>query len=281
MRTFTIHGCRGSRTTCGAEALKHGGDTTCFSFHTENQIVIFDAGTGIVELGNTLCALPQLPPITILFSHFHIDHIAGLTGFKPLYAEEANIRFMADAERFPRWRESLRILFGSPFWPVELERVPATVRFEDLNEYRRGWRAGTSTVTWCPLRHPQGCLAFRLAGPGGDVVIASDHEAGSREWDDALHAFAFKTDVLIYDAQYTPEEYIVRRGWGHSTWRHAVRAASRAHARELVLTHHDPERNDDALEAIEREARVVFAATRAARARMFLDPAGSVSSRVA
>ena len=62
----------------------------------------------------------------------------------------------------------------------------------------------------------------------------------------------------MYDAQYTPAEYPARVNWGHSTWLEATRVAERAGVRRLALFHHDPERTDEQVRAIEAEAREHF-----------------------
>jgi len=88
--------------------------------------------------------------------------------------------------------------------------------------------------------------------------------------DERLIALSEGADLLIHDAQYTVPEYrgLVgpsRRGWGHSTWTDAVEVARKAGVGRLALFHHDPTRGDDALAAIEAEAKSLFAPTFAAR----------------
>ena len=64
-------------------------------------------------------------------------------------------------------------------------------------------------------------------------------------------------DLLIH-GQYTDEEYITHRGWGHSTWRQAVEVAKRANVKKLIITHHDPDHDDDMLDSMERECQKEF-----------------------
>jgi ribonuclease BN (tRNA processing enzyme) len=80
-----------------------------------------------------------------------------------------------------------------------------------------------------------------------------------------LREIARHADVLVYDAQYTPEEYPRRKGWGHSTWQEAVAVAAEAQVGRLVLFHHDPDRDDQALDEIVARARMDFPQTVAAR----------------
>jgi ribonuclease BN (tRNA processing enzyme) len=71
--------------------------------------------------------------------------------------------------------------------------------------------------------------------------------------------------VLIHDAQYTPDEYrTMRVGWGHSDWESATAAARDAGVERLILTSHDPDRSDDGIDAIRSAARARFPRTDAA-----------------
>ena len=102
--------------------------------------------------------------------------------------------------------------------------------------------------------------AYRIDGSAASVVIATDHESGDPEFDEALYGLGQGTDVLIHDAQYTDGEYELHyEGWGHSTWRHAVEAAEATAAKRLVLISHDPSHSDEAVDAIVADARSSFA----------------------
>ena len=55
-------------------------------------------------------------------------------------------------------------------------------------------------------------------------------------------------DLLVHDAQYTEDEYVQSKGWGHSTYGSAVRLAIQSNVRRIGLFHHDPDRDDESLE---------------------------------
>jgi ribonuclease BN (tRNA processing enzyme) len=116
-----------------------------------------------------------------------------------------------------------------------------------------------------PLHHPNGATGYRIESPDGCIVYASDHEHGDSAIDAIVREYARDADILIYDAQYTPNEYEQRRGWGHSTWREAVKVARAAHVKQLILFHHDPLRTDKQLAAIVHEAQEEFRNTIAAQ----------------
>jgi ribonuclease BN (tRNA processing enzyme) len=115
------------------------------------------------------------------------------------------------------------------------------------------------------LNHPQGCMGFRMETKDGVVVYATDNEPGDAAFDKSVRKLAEGADVLIYDAQYLPEEYAAeKRGWGHSHWREAVNVVMESGAKELVLFHHDPDHNDVVIDKIVDHARNYYPKVRAA-----------------
>lgn len=114
------------------------------------------------------------------------------------------------------------------------------------------------TVRPFPLNHPQGAIGYRIEAGKTVIVYATDLEHGHAQLDKVLRDHAAGADVLIYDAQYTPEEYLRYRGWGHSTWTEGTRVARDAGARRLVLFHHDPAHDDGFLSHLLDEGRREF-----------------------
>ena len=96
------------------------------------------------------------------------------------------------------------------------------------------------------------------------VVLVFDHEHGDARIDAGIREHAQNADLLIYDAQYTPEEYDAKRGWGHGTYAEAARVARDAEVGQLILFHHDPGRDDNSLRTMVAAARKSFENTEAA-----------------
>jgi ribonuclease BN (tRNA processing enzyme) len=251
-------------------AGKYGGHTTCFSVHTNIGLLIIDAGTGITTITKESLAIPPSKPIFFLFTHFHIDHVMGLPYFDPLYEADARVCFLGNRSRQGTWQRSLRTWAGPPYWPTDIDRVPADISFEDVDGDDEALAICGLNIAWCSLSHPQGCLAYRIESPAGSIVVATDHEAGNRIPDRELVALSRNADILLHDAFFTVEEAPLHKGWGHSTWRDAVQCAQEAGVKQLVLTHHHPSRSDYSLDAIQEQARQAFPNTTMAREGMML-----------
>jgi phosphoribosyl 1,2-cyclic phosphodiesterase len=225
-----------------------------------------DAGTGLRRLGaNLLSERPGNVELIVLLSHVHWDHIQGLPFFAPIYVPSTRLVFAGGTTGTPL-RETLRRQMSAPTFPVDWNDVPARSEYVEL---RDGASAplGEAHVRVARANHPDAVFAYRIEHGGHSVVYATDTEHYSCV-DPRLLALARDADVLVYDAQYLPEEYAGKVGWGHSTYEAGAALARAAGARKLVLFHHDPSRGDDAVAAIEERARDVFEDAVAAREGM-------------
>jgi ribonuclease BN (tRNA processing enzyme) len=235
----------------------------------DDAFLVLDAGTGLRVMGHTLLQGGRNKKLRfdIFLSHYHFDHLEGLSLFPALYEADCHIRVHGASTLNRTVGDVLRGLVAPPYFPVALTGAPAGVDFHVLNG--EPVQVGALTVATLPLRHPDGCTAFRLEHPGGRLVFATDHEHGDEVVDRSLVEFARDAAVLVYDATYEPAEYEeMRRGWGHSTWYAAVQTALAAKVRRLVLFHHHPEHTDDQLDAIQQLARNEFPDTDMAREGM-------------
>jgi len=242
--------------TPATENLGYGGNTACLTIRCGDQpLLVFDAGTGIRVLGN---ALAQNTPLHLFLTHFHWDHIQGIPFFSPIQHPDSTATIHSSAEPADLER-ILAAQMNPPYYPVAM---PADLRYEKSAE---PIHIGDVVIRPFPLHHPNGATGYRIESPDATVVYASDHEHGDPAADATLLDYAQFADILIYDAQYTPQEYVHRRGWGHSTWREAVQLASSARVKQLILFHHDPTRTDQRLAQIVRDAQTEFEPTSAAK----------------
>jgi phosphoribosyl 1,2-cyclic phosphodiesterase len=258
---LTVWGARGSMAVSGPDYLHYGGDTSCYHAEVEpGHHLLIDCGTGLRSVESRLGP----PPLrfTVLFTHYHLDHLQGLPVFAPLYERANRFDFFGARQGGIGAAEALYLVLRPPLFPVPYDEVPARCRFSDLSG---PMELGDVRITHRPLRHPGGATAFRLDGPRGSVVLITDHEAGDAAVDDELAAFASGADVVLHDSQYSRDQLQgPRAGWGHSSFAAAATFANRAGARRLVLTSHDPDRRDDELDAFLAKVRRHFPAAEAA-----------------
>ena len=259
-------GVRGSTPTPQAENLRYGGNTSCVEVRIGEQIYIFDCGTGFRVLGNQLKHEfgDRQFHAHVFVSHFHWDHIQGMPFFRPLYDNPGGHFSFHSSNRIRSLKQVMAEQMAAPYFPVNLNEMKAKQEFFDIDSGSVKLEDGVQLQTaW--LNHPQGCMGFRLETKDGILVYATDNEPGDAGFDKAVRKLAAGADVLIYDAQYLPEEYEARRrGWGHSHWREAVNVVMESGAKELILFHHDPEHTDVIVDKVVQEARNYYPKVRAA-----------------
>jgi len=263
-------GVRGSIASPGPDTAEVGGNTSCVELRCGETRLVLDAGTGVRRLGDALLAEGGPVDATILLSHLHWDHIQGLPFFVPAYLPSTRLQIVGSGGA----SSLAAVLAGqmtAPVFPVRLDELGADLR---LREVRNGesFVVGEARVRAVRLNHPGGVLAYRIDHGGQSVVYATDTEHYACV-DPALRALAEGADVLIYDSQYTPEEYRgdggrSRVGWGHSTYVAGAELARAAGVGRYVLFHHDPQRSDAAVVDLERRAREIFPSSVAAREGM-------------
>lgn len=254
-------GVRGSIPTPVPDRLVFGGNTACVEARLpDGTILIFDAGSGLRELGQQLCQeFPaDMPFLHIFLSHYHWDHLQGIPFFAPLFREDCQIALYGQNGL----ETAVRLQMEPPHFPVDFGAIRARCLFRKV---AAEMQFGTSTLRSFPLHHPQGSLGFRLDCEGKTFVYASDHEHGVSDLDSRIMEQVQGADLLVFDAQYTPEEYAQRQGWGHSSWLEATRLAQQSGVGHLVLFHHDPEHSDEFMSSMLQDARKSFPRTDIAR----------------
>jgi CheY-like chemotaxis protein/ribonuclease BN (tRNA processing enzyme) len=270
--TVRFWGTRGSIATPGARTVRFGGNTSCVEAVTDSgKRFVLDCGTGARELGAHLAATAPKPiGINILLGHTHWDHIQGFPFFAPLFIPGSRVDVYAPQGG---GRSLSTVLAGQmefTYFPVELGQLAATIACHDLPE-------GTHDIDGVAVRaqylnHPATTLGYRMEADGVSVAYLCDHEPYSPAlWrpdakpgriESILHAgdrrhtgFLTGADLVIHDAQYTPDEYPAKKNWGHSTYEYVVEVAAAAGVKSLVLTHHDPLHDDDFLDRMQDRAR--------------------------
>ena len=265
--TLRFWGTRGSIPTPGAGTTRYGGNTACLSISAGQRLVILDAGSGLRPLGHELMTRVQRPiAADLLISHTHWDHIQGLPFFKPLSAPGNELCVYGAAQNGVPLEEILRRQMDPMVFPVPLTAVAARVRVIEIAPGE--FTLGEFAVGAFRLRHPGTTLGYRLrhrAG-GGAVAYLTDNELGDGgdypvgpSWRAELVRFLQGTDTLIHDAMYSEQILPARRGWGHSTPRQAVALAAEAGCRRLILFHHEPEHDDDAVDRLLADTRAYAA----------------------
>jgi len=243
--------------------MRYGGNTSSVEVcGSGGGLLALDAGTGLRRLGTEID--PNVERVDILLTHLHMDHIQGLGFFAPLFRRAGEVHVWGPPSTTMDLRSRLARYLSPPLFPVRIRDLAARVTFHDVPQ--EPFSIGAFTVTASPVLHPGPTVGYRIEEAGAVVTYLPDHEPALggepfvHEWTSG-YDLALGADLLLHDAQYSGEERAGKVGWGHSSADEAVDFAAAAHARRLVLFHHDPAHDDDTLDrltatAVERASRL-------------------------
>ena len=290
MSKFSVkfRGVRGSYPIADKDFLQYGGNTSCVEVNVNGHLIILDAGTGLINVGNELLGKyiasgldsNERTPMkaTVLISHIHQDHLQGFTFFRPLLIQSSQITVFGNVNYNASLADELsELLFGKSF-PLDLGDIAGNLNIKDINEtegiiLRHGEAPiikrienendakveGDDVLITCyrSYAHPQeGVLIYKISYKDKVLVYATDKESYPGG-DKKLTNFARGCNLLIHDAQYTTEDYLdayaPKQGYGHSTFDMALEAKNQSNAEKLVFFHFDPNYDDNKLNSIKEQ----------------------------
>ena len=254
---ITCWGSRGSISVSGKDYLKYGGDTTCIEIRTEsNDTIIVDAGTGIRRVGNRLLKEGRFR-YDLIFTHGHWDHLMGFPFFKPLYNRRTKIRMHRCRFHGEPVESMLSKVMAPPNFPIPYADLKAEMSYEDVCPGT--FDIGSVSVTPIPISHPNNGSGYKFSENGRSFVFLTDNELGyihpGGETSQTYEEFSADADLLIHDAEFTPEEYRSNKKWGHSAYTEAVDLALASRAKQLGLFHLNQDRSDGEMDEIVENCR--------------------------
>jgi phosphoribosyl 1,2-cyclic phosphodiesterase len=263
-------GVRGSIACPGAATARYGGNTSCVEIRCGDQLLIFDAGTGLRELGNALTLNGGIEA-NIFLSHCHFDHICGLPFFAPCYSKANRVLLWA-GNLLPRFKlaDVIGQMMAAPLFPISRCIFEAEIEYRDFHAGASLMPLTDVLVRTIRLNHPDGATGYRVEYNGRSVAYMTDHEL-KKGIDQSLVSFLLDVDILIFDCTYTREELPSHIGWGHSSWQQGLKLATAARAKTFCLFHHDPDHDDNRLDEIAAEVSAQRANSLVAREGLILE----------
>jgi phosphoribosyl 1,2-cyclic phosphodiesterase len=269
-------GVRGSIPTPGKPTVRYGGNTPSLELRLDNdELIIFDAGTGIRGLGDHLIANGESLNTYLLITHPHWDHIQGFPFFKPALISGNEITIIGTERKEVNLQHIIADQMNRIYFPVQLSELKAKINFRPITEEE--FTIFGAHVRTMYVNHPGFTVGYRLEYKGKSLVYISDNEPFDKEVarrmsnfekvvqekyaavpgdpNQRVFDFAKDADVLIHDCTYTPEEYVDKVGWGHSHYLFTLKVAAEANAKHLILFHHEPNHNDEKVDDILAKAK--------------------------
>jgi len=273
MFSVRFWGVRGSIPTPGPDTVRYGGNTSCLEIRAGERLIIIDLGSGVRPLGEWLLENDYKKngkvDADIFLTHTHWDHIIGFPMFSLVYTPNTRFRIYAPVSIGNASLKSIiENQLSHQYWPVRASELAAKIEYNQINETVLDLGGGVTIATKF-LNHPIFCLGYRVNFRGKSIATVYDHEVYNNlftgdsdeakegdlaacEENEKIKQFVKGADILIHDAQFTMEDYLAHKGWGHCAYEHAVQAASDNDVKTLVFFHHEPDHTDSQLEKIEK-----------------------------
>lgn len=267
-------GVRGSYPAPFGSHMRVGGNTSSVELRADNHILVCDGGSGIIPLGNSLMGQQEIKEVMVILTHYHWDHISGLPFFVPAFVPGWKVRIYGPGENQEEIERRISGQMVDPYFPVEVETWMADIHYLRADNNRLEY--GPFKIETFNVHHPGSTFGYRIEVHDKVIVYVSDNELKflektveerkndlepeelqlieamqKEEWDNAVETIK-DAHVFIHDAQYTPEDYAKKRGWGHSCYIDTANFAMDANIKELYLFHVDPSYNDAKIEELHR-----------------------------
>lgn len=261
---ITFWGTRGSVASPGEETIRYGGNTTCVEVRlSDDQLIIIDAGTGIRKLGQKLIKEHEEKNINVFLTHPHWDHIQGFPFFAPMYSRDFTIIIYGWPTPLRKVKHTITDQMEGTYYPVDFSQLNARIDFYEIKEYDLPYK--TAKLSFLRVNHPVLCHSIKIEEDGKTFVFMTDNELEAltpnvkiTPWDDFVN-FCKGADMLVHDAQYTPEEIETKRGYGHSSYTSVLELARQSGVKNLILFHHDPDHTDEDVDNILSNCREIIA----------------------
>jgi phosphoribosyl 1,2-cyclic phosphodiesterase len=223
-----------------------GGNSPCVALQLDDlrELIVFDAGSGIRELGIAMSREKPKPEwYHIFFSHFHWDHIQGLPFFNPAYDPSVKVNFYSPLAAM---ETSLHGQMTSPYFPVHIESMGSKKTFHTLLEPKKLLGA---RISYRKMNHPGDSYSYKVDDGKHTFIYATDTELSANDFikNEENSAYFSGADLNVIDSQYTLGEAIEKYNWGHSAFSLAVDFAANWNIKHMVLFHHDPTYDDHKL----------------------------------
>jgi len=221
-----------------------GRQTACILAQMEGRNFLFDSGSGLSRLlDDELRSRLHDGPLHILLSHYHLDHVIGLSWLRGIFEhDDRPVHLYGPGAELVEsgLKSAMQALIGAPLFGEELESFSQRVHLHEVNE--TAFQIDGVSVELLPLQHTGGSVAIKL---GGEVVYLTD-----TFFFDAIAPFVCGTQLLLGESHWLDEA----SGRSHCGIEEMIEVARNAAVPSLMPIHFGPSVSELEIGALERKS---------------------------
>ncbi len=273
---FQLLGTRGSRPVLSRDFVTFGSNTTAYKIWADGMFPLYvDGGSGLFREGARLSE--SITEFTFILTHSHWDHILAFPFFYPFYRRDTTARIWGTASFKETFEELFKHQFQTDAFHITYSEIPAHIAFHTVGgsetfvipppgsnpPSKSKSTRPMYTVSTFQLNHPGIDLGYRIEFGGKAIVVLTDlapiennhlghgmlnfTKNDEIRYYEGLVEFCRDADLLLHDTHFNEDNIRGKESWGHSTEVMAVTLAQHSHVKKLILGHHAPEDNDQAI----------------------------------
>ncbi|MBD2776031.1 MBL fold metallo-hydrolase [Iningainema tapete] len=249
-------GVRGLTPTPGINC-RYGGNTPCLEMILGGKHLIFDGGTGLRALGKYWQERQQSVEAHLFFTNSQSNRIQGFPFFAPAFVAQNCLHIYGSAaSNGASIKQSLCDQMLQPHFPYPLQVMQSELRFHNLTPGKIV-KLDNINITTALINRTQKSIGYRVTWQGYNVAYVTDLQniADESERENIIQLIN-RVDLLITNAGYTTETALNY----HDTnlyWETAVELAHATNVKQLVISLHHPDDDDDFLDSVQAEVKSV------------------------
>ncbi|MEA5513251.1 MBL fold metallo-hydrolase [Nodularia sp. UHCC 0506] len=251
-------GVRGLIPTPCSRTHRYGGNTACIEIYVGGQHLIFDGGTGLRILGRTWQKLHEPLEAHLFFTNSQSNHIQGFPFFAPAFVTKNSFHIYGTAaSNGASIKQCLCDQMLQPLFPYPIQAMQSKLQFYNLIPGQE-IKIGDATVNTALVNQNQKSLGYRITNEEYSIAYVTDlHKNLDQAERDRILQIIQNADLLIANATYNPPTSD-KHEVNDVHWKTAVDLATSASVKQLVISQHHPDDNDDFLDKVQLEIQSVF-----------------------
>ncbi len=208
-------------------------------YDDSDELILLDAGTGVSCFNEDPVKkiIQSKKCLNIILSHFHLDHVIGLSYLPGLWSKKPIRLFVPDKTYIDEVGEdALDRLLSPPLFPLHWKKFPNIIELVLISQEQ--YKIGPHLFQFTKLKHPGGSMGMKI-----DNTVAYITDTGICN---EYRNFINRIPYLMHEVWMTQEEAMNRPELSskHSSLEDVIKLAENSEIKKLIPIHFNPKWTD-------------------------------------